>query len=40
MDGTAEGMCDKREAQGKHNTIVFGGGAAKERERGGNVAHR
>ncbi len=39
MDGTTEGMCDKRKAQGKRDTIVFGGGEAKERERGGNIAH-
>jgi hypothetical protein len=23
MDGTTEGMCDKREARGKHDTIVL-----------------
>ncbi len=38
-DGTTEGLCNKREARGKCDTIVFGGGEAKERERGGNVAH-
>ncbi len=38
-DGTTEGMCNKQEVRGKLDTIVFGGGKAKERERGGNVAH-
>ncbi len=32
MDGTMEGMRDEREAWGKCNTIVFGGGETKERK--------